>query len=316
LFGTFTALNFFHWFLFWELGLVPAFFLIRCGAGRDRRRDRQFFVLHDGRECGPVAGFLGLFVATGTFEFAKLAELGGARAGHAVAAHLAPHGTWGGGAYVAALHGCVPRVCGEVPVVPSTLAAGHLSLGTRRTTICSPGRCPRWAFTACCASSPIFPAQMRLMSTPLCGWRWRPRLRGGGGLRAAGFEAMLAYSSITTSATACSGSSPARRGGARLRPDSERAAALSGVCLQMFNHGLTAALLFWFVDLLERRRGSGQSMISGVRPGGPVFCGLMGIAIFSSLGLPGSTASWRVSGVQGWAFPPLRGRRWRRSLDC
>ena len=29
LFGTFTALNFFHWFLYWELALVPAFFLIK-----------------------------------------------------------------------------------------------------------------------------------------------------------------------------------------------------------------------------------------------------------------------------------------------
>ena len=26
LFGTFTALNFFHWFIFWELSLIPAFF--------------------------------------------------------------------------------------------------------------------------------------------------------------------------------------------------------------------------------------------------------------------------------------------------
>ena len=29
LFGSFTALNFFHWFLFWELCLIPAFFLIK-----------------------------------------------------------------------------------------------------------------------------------------------------------------------------------------------------------------------------------------------------------------------------------------------
>ena len=29
LFGAFTALNFFHWFIFWEAALVPAFFLIK-----------------------------------------------------------------------------------------------------------------------------------------------------------------------------------------------------------------------------------------------------------------------------------------------
>ena len=29
LFGTFTAQNFFHWFIFWEISLVPAFFLLK-----------------------------------------------------------------------------------------------------------------------------------------------------------------------------------------------------------------------------------------------------------------------------------------------
>ena len=36
LFGTFTALNFFHWFFFWELSLVPAFFLIKLWGGPQR----------------------------------------------------------------------------------------------------------------------------------------------------------------------------------------------------------------------------------------------------------------------------------------
>src|SRR5205807_10416448 len=36
LFGTFTALNFFHWFLFWVLSLIPAFFLVRLGGGPER----------------------------------------------------------------------------------------------------------------------------------------------------------------------------------------------------------------------------------------------------------------------------------------
>ncbi|HIL70810.1 MAG TPA: NADH-quinone oxidoreductase subunit M, partial [Verrucomicrobia bacterium] len=34
--GTFTALNFFHWFLFWEASLIPAFFLVRLWGGRQR----------------------------------------------------------------------------------------------------------------------------------------------------------------------------------------------------------------------------------------------------------------------------------------
>jgi NADH-quinone oxidoreductase subunit M len=57
----------------------------------------------------------------------------------------------------------------------------------------------------------------------------------------------------------------------------------------MFNHGLTATTLFWFVGLLERRGGGlrGLGDFGGLRKVAPVFCGLMGIALFSSLGLPG-----------------------------
>ena len=45
LFGSFTALNFFHWFLFWELSLIPAFFLIKLwGGARRGPAATQFFV--------------------------------------------------------------------------------------------------------------------------------------------------------------------------------------------------------------------------------------------------------------------------------
>jgi len=67
----------------------------------------------------------------------------------------------------------------------------------------------------------------------------------------------------------------------------EKTAALNGVVLQMFNHGLTAATLFMFVGFLEQRGARGLGDFGGLRRVAPVFCGLMGIAVFSSLGLPG-----------------------------
>jgi NADH-quinone oxidoreductase subunit M len=70
---------------------------------------------------------------------------------------------------------------------------------------------------------------------------------------------------------------------------SEKAAALTGVMLQLFSHGITAAALFWFLALLERRSGglTGLNEFGGLRRPMPVFSGLMGIALFASLGLPG-----------------------------
>ncbi len=68
-----------------------------------------------------------------------------------------------------------------------------------------------------------------------------------------------------------------------------QAAALNGVILQMFNHGITAAALFWFIAMMQERSGGirGIDDFGGLRKPAPVFAGLMGIALFSSLGLPG-----------------------------
>jgi NADH-quinone oxidoreductase subunit M len=68
-----------------------------------------------------------------------------------------------------------------------------------------------------------------------------------------------------------------------------QAMALNGVILQMFNHGLTAAAIFWFIAILQQRTGGhrGIDQFGGLRKPAPVLAGLMGIALFSSLGLPG-----------------------------
>ena len=71
--------------------------------------------------------------------------------------------------------------------------------------------------------------------------------------------------------------------------EASQAAALNGVILQMFNHGITAAALFWFVALLQERSSGARGLddFGGLRKPAPIFAGLMGFALFSSLGLPG-----------------------------
>jgi NADH-quinone oxidoreductase subunit M len=66
-------------------------------------------------------------------------------------------------------------------------------------------------------------------------------------------------------------------------------AALAGTILQMFNHGLSAAALFCCVGVLESRAGGKRGLhdFGGVRTAAPLFAGLCGVALFSSLGLPG-----------------------------
>ncbi|MGC1363490.1 MAG: proton-conducting transporter membrane subunit, partial [Silvibacterium sp.] len=93
LFGTFTALNFIHWFLFWELSLIPAFFLIRLWGGPGRARAAtQFFVYTMVGSVALLLAFLAIYLACGQFDFVDLAQL--ARSGQ-LAQDLALNLHWG-----------------------------------------------------------------------------------------------------------------------------------------------------------------------------------------------------------------------------
>ncbi len=73
LFGTFTALNFYHWFLYWELSLIPAFFLIKLWGGPKRGpAATQFFVYTMAGSVGLLLAFLAVFLATGSMDFTHL----------------------------------------------------------------------------------------------------------------------------------------------------------------------------------------------------------------------------------------------------
>ena len=70
LFGSFTALNFFHWFLFWELSLIPAFFLIKLWGGPRRGpAATQFFVYTMAGSVALLLSFLAIFLSTGSMDF-------------------------------------------------------------------------------------------------------------------------------------------------------------------------------------------------------------------------------------------------------
>ena len=75
--GVFLALDFFHWFIFWELSLIPAYFLIKIWGGPGATRAAYQFVIYTiGGSSFMLLGFASLFHATGTFDFQQLAQLG------------------------------------------------------------------------------------------------------------------------------------------------------------------------------------------------------------------------------------------------
>src|SRR5207244_4512751 len=138
---------------------------------------------------------------------------------------------------------------------------------------------------------PIFPDQMRSMLLPLLVLAVITIIFSASAAFAQrDLKRVLAYSSINHLGYCLLGIyAVAKITGSEVSSATEKAAAMNGVFLQMFNHGLTASTLFWFVGFLEQRGGGlrGLNDFGGLRKIAPVFCGLMGIALFSSLGLPG-----------------------------
>jgi NADH-quinone oxidoreductase subunit M len=277
LYGTFTAQNFVLWFLFYEMSLIPAFLLIKIWGGENRdRAATKFFVYTFLGSVAMLLSFLGIYFAKGTFDFGTLAVLGksglltgklawlafaGIFLGLAVKVPLFPFHTW------------LPDAYETAPTGVSMVLTGVLSkMGV-------------YGFVRLLL--PLFPNQIKIIGpwllalavcsivfASLAAWAQRDLKR------------MVAYLSINHLGYCMLGlfAITARSTSSLI----DMHAALSGVFMQIFNHGITAAALFYYVGLLEQRRGSrGIDDFGGLMQRTPLLCGWMSVAIFSSLGLPG-----------------------------
>jgi NADH-quinone oxidoreductase subunit M len=307
LFGTFTALNFFHWFIFWELSLIPAFFLVRLWGGPQRApAATQFFVYTMVGSVALLLAFLAIFLATktgsspGVFDFPTLAER--ARSGELTVA-LSDKLGWKlfGFEFTA---GIMPRLiflgvllgfAVKVPLMPfhTWLPATYAEAPSGVTMLLTGVMSKMGVYGFIRIALPIFAPQLnepRVLNVLLSLAVITIVFSACAAFAQRDLKRILAYSSINHLGYCLLGVfAVARYTGNDAALATEKAAALNGVFLQMFNHGLTAATLFWFVALIEQRSGGlrGLNDFGGLRKVAPIFCGLMGIALFSSLGLPG-----------------------------
>jgi NADH-quinone oxidoreductase subunit M len=287
-FGTFTALNFVHWFLYWELSLIPAFFLVRLWGGRDSAQaSTQFFLYTMAGSVALLLAFLAIFLATGSFDFLELA--GFARGG--LPAALTQH--FGGGGAMLLFWAAFFGFAVKTPVVPfhAWLPATYAEAPSETTMLLTGAMSKMGIYGFLRILLPIFPEQMHRAMTPLL-WLSAATivLPAFAAWAQTDLKRIFAYSSINHLGYCVLGvCAAAKFTGADSTLANEKAAALTGVLLQVFSHALTAAALFWFLALLERRSGGlrGLNDFGGLRKAVPVLTGLMGIAIFCSLGLPG-----------------------------
>jgi len=287
LFGSFTALNFFHWFLFWELSLIPAFFLIKLwGGARRGPAATQFFVYTMAGSVALLVAFLAVFVATGSMDFPHLTLLSSTgELEQMVTAHLGPV------TLVLAI-GVLAGFAVKVPMIPfhTWLPAAYAEAPSPVTMLLTGAMSKMGVYGLLRIALPIFGPQIAQIRTPLLVLAVATVVMGAWAAAAQkDLKRVFAYSSVNHLGYCLLGifalAVPAADAGAL----ASKAAALNGVILQMFNHGVTAAALFWFVALIQQRTGGHRGIddFGGLRKPAPVLAGLMGIALFSSLGLPG-----------------------------
>ncbi len=295
LFGAFTALNFFHWFIYWELSLVPAYFLIKLWGGPDRvKAATQFFIYTFVGSVTMLLSFVAVYLASGTFDFMRLAELG--RSGELASLFAVKLKWYGLSKETLALlifGGAFLGFAVKVPLVPfhTWLPGAYAEAPTGVTMVLTGAMSKMGVYGFLRLLLPIFPEQMRQVLTPLL-WLAVATivLSACAAFAQRDLKRMIAYSSINHLGYCLLGIfAAAQITGGEANWATEKAAALNGVVLQMFNHGISASALFYFVGLIEQRSGGlrGLNDFGGLRKVAPVFCGLMGIALFASLGLPG-----------------------------
>jgi len=281
LYGTFTAQNFLLWFLFYEMSLIPAFLLIKIWGGENRdRAATKFFVYTFLGSVAMLLSFLGIYFAKGTFDFAALADLG-------------KHGLLSGNVAWLAFAGIFLGLAVKVPLFPfhTWLPDAYETAPTGVSMVLTGVLSKMGVYGFVRLLLPLFPNEIKILApwllalaacsivfASLAAWAQRDLKR------------MIAYLSINHLGYCTLGLFAVMA--TTSRPLIDTQAALSGVFMQIFNHGVTAAALFYFVGLLEQRRGlRGIGDFGGLMQRTPLLCGCIASLCFRRSVCPDSTDS-------------------------
>ena len=298
--GVFISLDLLLFFLFWEFGLVPMYFLInQWGSEKGERTiwgGRQVpartyasvkFLLYT------MAGSLGLLLAiqmlgavSGTFDYVQLLvrwnSLNGTLFGLPITTVKA-----------IAFFAFVIAFAIKVPVFPfhTWLPDAHTEAPTAGSMILAGVLLKLGAFGFLRYVLPLYPQQSYQYAWILAMLAMLAIVFGA--LASYGqtdFKRLVAYSSVNHMGFVVLGiAAAARTFGAMTAENSLNAnIALNGAVLQMFNHGLSAAGMFFLVGVLyERTHTRDLREYGGLFPLIPVYGGILLFVAMASLGLPG-----------------------------
>ena len=303
--GVFLSLDFFLFYIFWEVMLLPMYFLIGMWGGPQREYAAiKFFLYTLFGSVLMLIGVLGLYFSCGkTFNIIELTQVApealsgllwwGISAikviwvlifiGFAIKVPVFPFHTW------------LPLAHVEAPTAISVLLAGILlKLGVYGILRVNYGLMPDGVYW--------FSYALALLGLINVVW---------GGLCALAqkdLKKLVAYSSVNHMGYSLIGMAAVVAAGESHGLNMKAAqAGLGGAVFQMFNHGTISAMLFILVGVIyERAHHRDIEGFGGLASQMPVYTGITAIAFFAGLGLPGLSGFISEAMCFIGAFPVYR----------
>jgi len=298
--GVFVSLDFFLFYVFWEVMLLPMYFLIGVWGGPRREYAAiKFFlytlfgsvlmllvvialyfsnavyidgggVLYSAAEAA-AKGFQGL-EKIHTFNMIQLMDPGNAIPGSLLAG---VDTTWRYVAYV----GLFIAFAIKVPLFPfhTWLPDAHVEAPTPISVILAGVLLKMGTYGMLRISFPMLPDAARHYAWPLALLGVISMVYGAlVAMAQTDFKKLIAYSSISHMGIVVLGMSSMNTQG------------MTGAVFQMFNHGTITAMLFLIVGVIyDRAHTRGLDEFGGLMNQMPRYAGMMTIAFFGALGLPG-----------------------------
>ena len=282
--GVFVALDFFLFYVFWEIMLLPMYFLIGVWGGPRREYAAIKFFLYT--LAGSVLILLVMLAlyfsasvvdpATGekvhTFNMLAMMNPANYDPGSLLAGMQT---SWRYLAYVALFIGFAIKV----PIFPfhTWLPDAHVEAPTAISVILAGVLLKMGAYGLLRISFPIFPDAALHYAFPLAILGFINIVYGAlVAMAQEDFKKLIAYSSISHMGVVILGMAALNTQG------------VTGAVMQMFNHGTITAMLFLIVGVLyDRAHTRGLNDFGGLMNQMPRYAAVMSIAFFAALGLPG-----------------------------